>query len=188
MAIPKDIDQIIEMLKVAFPNFHPDEMMTKEVYWRLLNDIPSEELKNAVLYCVSDRGRAFAPSIGEIRGAVSNLRRMIHNVPSVYDAWKEVLTQMSENGGDYGNPVWSHPLIERAVRSLGWRNLRMSENQSADRARFIQFYEELLERASIEDIMLPEVRGYIEANGARLLAPIDEMGLLAKRLSVRNDH
>ncbi len=188
MANPKDIDQIINMLEVAFPNFHPKDMrMTKEVYWQTLQDIPSDELKAAVLHCLTESGRAFAPSIGEIRGAAAELRKASSNVPSSYAAWQEVLTQMRDNGGDYGHPVWSHPLVERVVRQLGWRNLRMSEDQTADRARFVQAYEQLLARATTEEMLLPAVRGYIEARGGLLLAPSDQMRLLSDKLNVRKE-
>ncbi len=184
MAKTNDIRQIINMFVAAFPNFKPSEL-TPEVYMQTLGDIPTEELKAAVLHCLSESGRAFAPSIGEIRGAVSELRSYAANVPSPFQAWQEVLQQMNENGGDFGNPVWSHPLIERAVRAIGWRNLRMSENPIADRARFLQCFEQLQERAARENMLLPEVRGYIEANGARLMAPADQIRLLTDRMNVR---
>lgn len=181
MAEPRDIDQIVNMLRIAFPNWHPDDInMTKEIYFQMLQDIPSEELKAAVLHCVTESGRAFAPTIGEIRGAVVELRSYAANVPSSYQAWQEVLQQFSLTSS-YGVPIFSHPLIDKAVRTLGWRNLCMSENQTADRARFIQAYEQLTSRATKEEMMLPEVRGYIEANGARLSAPAS-IKLLADRL------
>lgn len=184
MSEPKDIDQIVNMLKVAFPNWHPEDLrMTKEIYWQTLRDIPGEELKAAVLNCLTEAGRAFAPSIGEIRGAVAKLRKSVSNVPDSYQAWQEVITQMNINGGDYGKPAWSHPLVERVVKQLGWRNLRMSEDQTADRARFIQAYEQLLGRAMSEETMLPEVRGYIESQGGVLLDAPAAVKQLSERLS-----
>jgi hypothetical protein len=132
---------------------------------------------------VAENGRAFAPTIGEIRGAVSDLRRASANVPSAYDAWQEVCREIL-NTGSYGTPGFSSPLIERVVKNLGWRNLCMSENQVADRARFVQAYEQLLERATTENMMLPEVRGYIETRGGLLLeAPADQLRRLTARLT-----
>lgn len=183
MSEPRDIDQIIKMLKVAFPNWHPEDLkLTKEIYWQTLRDIPSEELKVAVLNCLTEAGRAFAPSIGEIRGAVANLRRTASNVPSSYEAWQEVITQMRINGSDFGTPVWSHSLVERVVRQLGWRNLRLSEDQTADRARFIQAYEQLLNRAMSEETMLPEVKGYIQSQGGQLLDAPTQIKQLTSRM------
>lgn len=179
MATPNDIQQIINMFLAAFPNFKPSSL-TPEVYFRTLQDIPSDELKAGVLHCITQSGRAFAPSIGEIRGAVSDLRRASANVPSSYDAWQEVCRQIV-NVGSYGTPAFSSPLIERTVKNLGWRNLCMSENQVADRARFVQAYEQLMERAVTEDMMLPEVKGYIETRGGQLLqTPAEQMKQLAE--------
>lgn len=184
MANYQDVAEVVALLAAAYPNWNATEY-TAEVYYQDLKDIPSEELKVAAQHCRTENGRKFAPSVGEIRGAVSELRSYAANVPSPFQAWQEVLQQMNENGGDFGNPVWSHPLIERAVRAIGWRNLRMSENPVADRARFLQCFEQLQERAARENMLLPEVRGYLEVNGARLMAPADQIRLLTDRLNVR---
>lgn len=184
MANPLDIAHVVKVMSIAFPNWKPTAD-TSEVYFKLLQDIDGEELKVAVLHCLSESGRAFAPSIGEIRGAVSELRRMSYNVPSSYEAWQEVLMQFAE-AGYYNTPKFSHPLIAEAVRRMGWRQLCLSEDQIADRARFIQCYEQLTNRATKEDILLPEVRGYIEANGARLLAPAEQIKQLSASKSVAN--
>lgn len=181
MCEPRDIQQIINVLMTAFPNFKPS-VQTPEIYYRLLQDISSDELKAAVLHCVSEPGRAFAPSIGEIRGAVGDLRKHVANVPTSYEAWQEVLRQISDVGS-YGSPQFSNPLIDSTVRALGWRNLCLSENQTADRARFVQCYEQLLSRAERDDLMLPEVKGYIEANGAPMLPPGAQIKMLADRLA-----
>lgn len=182
MAELKDIAQIIGILSAAFPNFKPSDL-TPEVYFQTLNDIPTDELKAAVLHCISESGRAFAPSVGEIRGAVALLRSYSVNVPSAYQAWQEVQKQILENGGDYGRPVWSSRLVEEAVRRMGWRNLRMSEDQTADRARFLQCYEQLVQRATQEEMLLPEVRGYIETNRPELIT--GEIKMLTDKLRKR---
>lgn len=50
----------------AFPNSKPDKM-TMQIYFELLGDIPSDELKYAVDFCIQQPGRTFPPTIGEIR-------------------------------------------------------------------------------------------------------------------------
>ena len=60
----------------------------------------------------------------------------------------------------------------------------MSEEQTADRARFIQAYEQLETRMMKEEMLLPEVRGYIESKGGKMLeAPMDAIRRLAKGFS-----
>ena len=180
MSDPRDIAQIIAMLSAAFPNFKPSEL-TAEVYLQTLSDIPSAELKAAVLHCITQSGRAFAPSVGEIRGAVAELRSLAANVPSGYQAWQEVQNQILVNGGDYGHPQWSSPLVAEAVRLMGWRNLRMSEEQTADRARFLQCYEQIVERATRDEMLLPHVAGYIETRRQDVL----QAGEAIKQLTAR---
>ncbi len=183
MAEYEDIAQIVSVISAAFPlTFNPTEL-TVETYFQMLQDVPADELKAATLHCIGELGRKFGPSVGEIRGMVAELRKLISNTPSSYEAWQEVIEQMQINGGDFGKPVWTHPLVERAVRILGWRNLRLSEDMTADRARFIGAYEQLLTRSTNEEMMLPEVRGYIESKGGVLrLAPASQIKLLADKL------
>ena len=161
MADEQEVAGIVAVLSAAYPNFKATEYTT-EIYFQTLQDIPGDLLKAATLQCVAEAGRKFAPSVGEIRGTVLMLQKISLDVPSSYEAWQEVQQQILENGGDFGNPVFSHPVIEKTVRALGWRNLRMSENETADRARFIQAYEQFQDRNDTEEMMLPEVRGYIE--------------------------
>ncbi len=169
MATEKDIAGIVAQLSAAYPNWNVTPY-TVEVYYQDLKDIPTDELMVAAQYCRTSttRDQRFAPSAGEIRGAVTELRRSAMNIPSAYDAWQEVMRGMVERIG-YDAPEWSSPLIDRVVKSLGWRNLCMSENQVADRARFIQAFEQLIERAEKEQMLIPEVRGYLESHGANLL-------------------
>jgi hypothetical protein len=182
MASREDISKMVAFLSAAYPNWNVSEY-TLEVYYEDLQDIPAEELRIAAKHCRTEIGRKFAPSVGEIRGAVADIRRSASNVPSTFQAWQEVQKQILENGGDYGNPEWSSPLVEEAVRRMGWRNLRMSEDQTADRARFLQCYEQLVERATKEDMLLPDVRGYIEANAGTLLnAPAEQIRQLTEGL------
>lgn len=183
MANEEDIAQIVGVISAAYPNFNVSPQ-TIEVYYQTLNDIPADELKAAALHCIAETGRRFAPSVGELRGAVGQLRNYIANVPGAYQALEEVRRQIVDNGGDFGNPVWSSPLIERAVNMIGWRELRMcNDGDAATRARFLQCYEQLLERAARDGMLLPEVRGYLEVNGARLLAPAEQIKQLSERLS-----
>jgi hypothetical protein len=106
------------------------------------------------------------------------------SIPSSYNAWQEVCKQINDNGGEFGKPVFSHPIIEQAVKALGWRNLRMSENPTADRARFIEAFEQLAGRAEKESMLIPEVRGFIEGQKVNAL-PAGEMQALSKKLSLK---
>jgi len=177
MADEKDVMGIVAIICAAYPNFTPTEH-TVDVYYETLKDIPADLLKAATMQSISETGRKFAPSVGELRGAVAEIRNVVRGVPSSYQAWQETLSQICDVGS-YGNPEFTSPLIAETVRLIGWRNLCMSENQVADRARFIQAYEQLSDRAARDEIMLPQVREYIERNGKALPAPTESIQALA---------
>jgi len=180
MSDPKDIVKLTAMLSAAYPNWNVTEY-TNEIYFQDLQDIPADELFIAAQHCRTStaRDQRFAPSAGEIRMAVLELRRAALNVPSAYDAWQEVITGMVERIG-YDAPEWSSPLITKVVKSLGWRNLCMSENQTTDRARFVQAYEQLADRAEKEMMLPDKVRNYLEDKGAKLLDTSSQIKQLTK--------
>lgn len=66
-------------------------------------------------------------------------------------------------------PVYAHPLVARTVRTLGGLDAILTDNQVADRARFIDAYKEILGREMQIIGMVREVREYIEAESERLL-------------------
>ena len=179
MAEPKDVAEVVAIISAAYPSFAPTEH-TVEVYYQFLRDIPASLLKQAAAQSVAEAGRKFAPSIGELRGAVAEIRRVIAGTPSSYDAWHEVLKAILEVGS-YGTPVFSHPLVTKAVRALGWHNLCMSENQAADRARFIEAYEQFDESTEVEAMRLPEVDAYIRGD-PKFLEMSEQIHLLARKL------
>lgn len=180
MASLQDIVILTAKISAAYPNWNVTEF-TNDIYFDDLRDIDGEELFLAAQHCRSSvaRDTRFAPSTGEIRSAVMELRRMSLNVPTAYAAWEEVCRQIQINGGDFGKPVWSSPLIAQAVGYLGWRNLRMSEDPISDRMRFIQAYDQLVARAEKEEMLIPEVREFIEDRGAKLLRSMDQIRQLA---------
>ena len=158
MAEKEDIAEVVAVISAAYPHFDPTEH-TVEVYWQTLKHYPADILKSATLKSVAEAGRKFAPTIGEIVQSILEINQAVNSIPSSYEAWQEVLKNFNRVGG----PEWSHPMIASAVDLMGWRNLCMSTNQVADRARFIQAYDQLQKRYGDDVTMLPEVRGYIES-------------------------
>jgi len=60
--------------------------------------------------------------------------------------------------------VYCHPVVEQTVRRLGGRAALFTENLAADRARFLEAYEEILGRAVVEAGRLPEVANWLESD------------------------
>jgi hypothetical protein len=98
------------------------------------------------------------PTIAEIREACMDLE---HGEPKAGgEAWGEVLAAVSR-WGIYRQPgldfQFADPVVARAVQAFGWRNICNSENQQADRARFIELYDRLatVERKQLNAGQLP---------------------------------
>lgn len=60
-------------------------------------------------------------------------------------------------------PVYAHPLVAKTVHMLGGLDAILTDNPTADRARFVDAYNEILERERSKIGMVPEVREYVNA-------------------------
>lgn len=193
MASPIDIAKSVAVIAAAYPSFNASKE-TVEVYCKLLQDLPVEELNVAVLKVCAENGRKFAPSIGEIRGAVAELRQRAQGVPSAVEAWEEVIhapksggwkratDEKNENGDtiiEFTPYVWTHPLVERIVTQLGWPRFPDWNNESFERAHFFKQYEAALPRYASEASELPVVAEYVSRQ--RLSAPQPISNLLKGR-------
>jgi len=176
-----DIAQVILLMQAAFPNYHP-ELATAEALYQFLQDLPGETLKAAVVSACAQPGRAFAPSVGEIRQAALNHSARADGIPSEFEAWEELCRMPGSQQrktvmlDESGNPLtdergavlirverleWSHPLVEQAARLMGWPDFP-GEDAGLDRAHFYQAYRSLLSRRVEEQGELPMVKKYLE--------------------------
>jgi hypothetical protein len=186
MSTRTDIKNIIAYLALAFPNFHADVTGTPntvDVYLDLLGDMPAETLQVAVKSCCAEPGRAFAPSAGEIRGMAAQLHAQAAGMPTAAEAWGVIMQSFHLVSSDRERlPVLRNPLVVKALRCMGGLEvIGMSENLPAERARFLQFYDELRERAMSDAAELPQVADYVDRQ--RL-----EVGAEIRKLSDRLAH
>lgn len=177
MATNKEIGEIVAMLGAAYPRFKASAQTVK-TYSLMLKDIPAEALQAAALKCASEC--TFFPSVHELRGAVSEIRRDASGVPSDYEAWQEVVNrpkdgynkQVKNEGGEYvivkTAVPWSHPFVEKVAYMLGWPDFPTSREIGVDRAHFTKAYNEALAGSMRDSVQLPQVRAYIEGQSAQL--------------------
>lgn len=168
---------------------------TPGVYAELLADIPCDQLAATITDGIATAWHfTRMPTIAEIRQHWTALRVRAIGVPSGPEAWGEVMAEI-RRCGQYRTPKFSSELVKQAVRAVGgW--MLLTEMQSMDevapnRARFIEAYEVLLERAKHGATMTPEVRdGLLGQDGrerlrgpatlAQLMAPSSDEVLPAK--------
>jgi hypothetical protein len=195
MANQIEISQVVAMIGSAYPNFSPTKE-TVGVYYELLKDLPLDLLRAAALQCCAESGRKFAPSVGELRGAAGEIGRKAQGVPTALEAWGEVCNAPYRDykkyplysGGQvyYEDPnphKWSHPLVEKVARLLGWPNFPGVDNEAVDRAHFLKQYEIELQHQTNEAVELPEVTRYIEARRGKTLT----MGAAVGQLEAHHD-
>ena len=140
-------------LKCAYtsPNFLPDEYAVK-MWYKFLGDLPCD-LATACIekYIATNK---FPPTIADIRETVAD---MTLNATDWSQSWKTVSKCISL----YGLAGWSDASAEmddtttEAVKRMGWRNLCMSNNHTADRANYRMVYEAVVKERK-DTLSLPD--------------------------------
>ena len=172
MANEDEITKVLAMLNAAYPRFKLTEE-TITVYIHLLGDLTAEDLQMAAVHCATNK--IFFPSVHELRQAVVELKRKSSKIPSSYEAWIEVVSNrqshwseaVENEDGSYSitqkSFEFSHPIVEKVAREMGWPGRFPGINEMADRSHFVKAYELAISDVVDYELMLPEVREYINA-------------------------
>lgn len=151
-----DAVKITAMLVAGFPvPAWPKE--TQSLYAEMFLDLDAELTKRAALEWIRTHDRSKTPAISDIRRAVAELQAAPVPFLAVEDAWAFVEKCFTTHGRSRKFPP-EHPLVARAVATMGWEELCKSENLMADRAHFRQIYASLLERGLCVSAKTPGAR------------------------------
>lgn len=182
MATPKEITEILLTTSAAYPNFKlPPESF--KVYTMMLEHLPVDVLKSSVLAAMKES--SFFPSVHEI---MKHSDSLLHpDLPAAGEAWGEAVTMMRFRGHSW-DPHFDNPVTQRCVEALGWCYLCMSTNQVADRARFIELYDELARRHMTEERTHPLVKQLVARMSPTMLkSPYYEQLSRGERIGIEND-
>jgi len=128
--------QVFGVLASAYPNFKIDDRMV-EVWHELLSDLDGNLVKSAVkVWAMTEK---WPPTIADIRLTAAEKSGSLP--PSAEEAWAEVMGVIRIYGSNQRRPEWSHPAIEQAVNSIGYRQICVSEKPDVVRAHFTKAYE-----------------------------------------------
>lgn len=140
-------------LKCAYtsPNFLPDEYAVK-TWYKFIGDLPCD-LATACIekYIATNK---YPPTIADIRETVAD---MMVGSQDWSESWKQVARFISLYGLPNESKAYEQmdePTRE-SVKRLGWKNLCMSTNQTADRANYRMVYESVI-REKKEMLSVPE--------------------------------
>lgn len=145
---------IASVIKAAYPSqtILPDKT-SMDIWFGMLKDLEYSTVRNAIQEIIATS--KFAPSIADIRDKAS--QRITIPDPEWGDAWELVIKAIRKYGYmQEKEALRSMPeLTMRCVKRLGWQNICMSENITADRANFRTIYEkELQQRKTYNQIPL----------------------------------
>ena len=164
MATEKIMRLVLDLLLETYPRAVLKEG-TLAAYQGMLADIPDETLLAAVKEQI--RTNEYFPTIAAIARSAAVIETGIGSLPSAMDAWGEVCEHMRK--GEQMQPKFSNPFIDQIVTDMCWYNLRISENQTADRARFIEAYDAKIAKA-LRNCIVPAAVRELTARNARELS------------------
>jgi hypothetical protein len=125
-----------------------------QVWAELMPDHDREEVWSAVKRLLVTS--KWLPTPAEILAVIDAARH--GRRPGGAEQWSRVCDAIGAVGRFRPAPAFRDPVTARVVDALGWRELCESENQVADRARFIELYDRLATEA-VEDRAVAEVPG-----------------------------
>ena len=128
-------------------------------YDRLLRHLSGADLRQAAELHMARS--PYFPKVSELLEAATELRTKWSIFPDAGEAWAEVCAEM-QRVGHMGQPQFASPLTAEVVQRIGgWRQVCLSDNQIAERARFMDTYARLLERAKDAARLPPLLRAAV---------------------------
>ena len=139
-----EVVALVTLATAAYPAAQgKDPEPVVKAWLLLLPEIPFPVAKAAV--CRLCRSSVFFPNVADIVKVAAEIQPEADPLPTAAEAWEEV-AGLIRTVGPYKAPAYSCDTVQRAARSLGWRQLCTGENPEADRAHFLRLYESMRER------------------------------------------
>lgn len=163
------------LFAAALKTYYPRESLlpnnqAMELWYRQLHDIPYHVAEAALNKWVATQ--KWSPSIAEIRETATSVQ--LGDIPDWGEGWEQVM-QAIRKYGSYRIPEAMEsldPITRQCVERIGFRNICMSENITADRANFRMMYEATTARKKTE--------AQIPVNLAQVIEGIRQEGLEQK--------
>src|ERR1044072_4862148 len=182
-----DAQRLLAVLATAFPD---DQQLvaTQKLYRRMMRDLDANACTQAIARLIATSKKL--PKIAEIRSAT--MAQLQGRREFGLEAWGRVQKAVAREGirkrpgdnterrpGDFHFAGDDGPIILRCVDAMGWEYLCCSENQVADRARFIELYEQLatgaIEDRNVGEIAAPIPRRQLHVEARHIAAIVGEV-------------
>ena len=142
--------KIAAAIKTSYPAVNVlKDKASMNIWYMMLSDIDYQICQNAVLELISTL--KFPPTIAEIREKCSMLTSL--PVKDWGEAWEEVLMAIRRFGYPQELEAMNSldDLTRKCVKRIGYQNICMSDNISADRANFRMIYETEAQRKKTDN-------------------------------------
>lgn len=138
--------QGVARLLILAKKIHPGIEDSKEnaLLWKSLLEEYPDEVGLAAMHQFL-KVSVYSPKPADIVRIADTMRT--NRPPLAEEAWQEVTKKLNQ----YHVPRWSHFLIEKTVKSLGYFYLCMSDSPEYDRMQFIKTYEKYRENELQEE-------------------------------------
>lgn len=150
----KDAVRVLSWCCAAYPNVTLTKE-TVEVWASVLADLPANIVEKAVKRIIATQEIPALPTPGKVRHEAAALMGVLPQSPEL--AWEEVMDAVRKHGY-IATPTLHNELAAKAVRSIGWRQICMSETLGVERGQFLRIYGALAEQAGKEAILPEELR------------------------------
>lgn len=161
---------------VALKTYYPKDTIlpneqAMELWYMQLKDLPYEVASTALNSWVATN--KWSPTIADIREKSADLMQGERKDWS--EGWERVVKCIGAYGYNRQDDALEtmDEITRECVKRLGWMNLCLSENLTADRANFRQMYESISERKRKYDLIPASVQEKI-----RQIAPVKETPVL----------
>ena len=142
--------KIAATIKTSYPAVNVlKDKASMNIWYMMLSDIDYKVCQNAVLELISTL--KFPPTIAEIREKCSMLTSL--PVKDWGEAWEDVLMTIRKFGYPQELEAMNSldELTRKCVKRIGYQNICMSDNISADRANFRMIYETEAQRKKTDN-------------------------------------
>lgn len=154
---PQEFGTIAAAIKAAWPsaNVMPDKQ-SKDVWYTMICDLEYQVCLTALKEHMSTC--KFPPTISELRERCSSI--ISEQIPDWGEAWKSVLTAIRHFGMYREEEALESldDITRKCVERLGFYNICISENVTADRANFRMIYEQEAKNKKEYLQLQPELR------------------------------
>ena len=151
-----DLIKVMGIIAAAYPNMKDITEVQINVWFHSLKDLDIKAVQLAVQQYILEG--TFPPSVAEIRKRAMAV--LTPELPEKTEAWEQVMGAIKKFG--YARETEAlksmEPVVARAAKSMGWREICHSQKPDVVRGQFLRMYESISERQNRDNLIPLEMK------------------------------